>query len=123
MERFKGKIITKIEGMKTSSYYITFHFNDGSYARMFHITDCCESVSLNEIIGDIKDIINTPIIEAEEVSSESFPPPEFCESYTWTFYKFRTIKGDLTLRWLGESNGYYSEVVHLEFDPEFEEVE
>lgn len=82
---------------------------------MGHNQDCCESVTIDDIIGDLADLLNTPIVSAEECSNEA---PETAkeseypdESFTWTFYRFRTIKGTVTIKWYGTSNGYYSESV------------
>lgn len=79
---------------------------------MWHDQDCCESVTLDDIAGDLGDLVGFPLTMAEEVSSE---PPDGHEpdpeSETWTFYKFATIQGSVTLRWYGSSNGYYSERV------------
>ena len=60
--------------------------------------------------------VGSPILLAKEVSNEGAPPPEgwdekYNDSYTWTFYRFGTLKGYVDIKWLGESNGYYSESV------------
>lgn len=91
---------------------VTFKASDGSEFLMYHSQGCCESVTLNEVVGDFGDLLQTPILEAEVVSNkDGDPKPEYPDSWTWTFYKLATAKGRVTLRWLGESNGYYSESV------------
>lgn len=82
-----------------------------------HFQDCCEYVRIEDITGDIQDLVGHPLLLVEEVSSEDGPAPQNPDSCTWTFYKFATIKGYVDVRWLGESNGYYSESVDLVFIP------
>lgn len=91
-----------------------FLSESGRRFRFYHGQDCCETVKMEEIIGDLNDLIGAPILLAEEVSNEDAPICSESESYTWTFYKFATIKGSVTVRWFGESNGYYSESVSYE---------
>jgi len=111
IEELLGKTLTaaKING---SNDEIVFECADGSRFKMYHSQDCCETVTIEEVIGDLNDLIGSPILEAEEVESRGGEPaPRYPDSWTWTFYKLGTIKGRVTLRWLGESNGYYSEGV------------
>ncbi len=106
----RGLTLTRIENKDNEE--LLFHAEGGRVFRMWHDQDCCECVTLNEVVGDLGDLIGAPILDAEEVSNSSEPSPHsYTESHTWTFYKLWTIKGSVTLRWLGESNGYYSESV------------
>lgn len=82
---------------------------------LFHDRDCCESVTIDDIAGDLEDLVGSPLILSEEVSSADMgyenSKEDGDESFTWTFYRFGTAKGYVTVRWYGTSNGYYSESV------------
>lgn len=109
----KGKILTKIDGKQGDSL-LYFECSDGTKYQMYHYQDCCESVRLEEVAGDFADLIGLPLIQAEESSNENYKTPEYPDSWTWTFYRLATANGQVVLRWLGESNGYYSESVDFE---------
>jgi hypothetical protein len=104
----KGKTLVSLtdEGNE-----LIFKTTDGETYRMYHEQDCCESVVLEDVVGDLQDLVGSEILIAEEVEGESPADFEAYESYTWTFYKFATRKGYVDLRWLGQSNGWYSEGV------------
>ena len=74
--------------------------------------------SVDEVIGDFKNLMNLPIIMAKEEVTHQNPPgahPRLPhESFTWTIYRLATIKGYVTIRWYGHSNGEYNERVIFE---------
>lgn len=109
-----GKVL---KGVEVGNDYVYFESDDGKRYQLSHYQDCCESVDVDSVCGDVTDLIGFPIVEAEEevYDNEDYPgidkPSECYESFTWTIYKFRTTKGYVVIRWLGQSNGYYSEGV------------
>jgi hypothetical protein len=109
-----GKTLTEVRG-KEGDEKLEFVCADGSLYAMWHSQDCCESVDVESIVGDVQDLIGSPILIAEESTSDEDPPGvthEYQpESQTWTFYKLATRKGYVDIRWHGTSNGYYSESV------------
>lgn len=107
-----GKTIISIE---VKDDQINFKDSTGEEYTLYHSQDCCEDVYIEDINGDVNDLLNTPILVAEEASNSSDAPSKKekyePDSYTWTFYKLATIKGFVDIRWFGVSNGYYSESV------------
>ena len=110
-----GKTLKSVENKDNEE--IIFTTIDGDIFMLYYEEDCCELVTVEDICGDLIDLVGSVILAAEEVVSEDdvnpegVPIPEYQESFTWTFYKIDTAKGGVTIRWYGESNGYYSESV------------
>lgn len=111
-EDLKGHTLSAVENIDDQE--IVFTLESGEKYALYHEQDCCEFVRVEDICGELEDLVGVPLLMAEEVSNEPEPPVPsdyYDDSHTWTFYKLATIKGYVTIRWLGQSNGYYSESV------------
>ncbi len=113
ISEIQNHVFTSVAIDKTHDEMYFFR-DDGRVFVFYHQQDCCEDVSIEDVAGDLNDLIGTSILVAEVRTSEAMPP-RVPEDYsgTWTFYEFRTIKGSVTVRWYGSSNGYYSESVNF----------
>jgi len=114
-EDLLGKTLLHVDvnGEDYNDDYIKFVTTEGETFVMYHEQECCESVSIESIEGEISCLIGNPILLAEEVteSGKIDDEDDWGCSQTWTFYKLATIKGYVDIRWNGSSNGYYSESV------------
>lgn len=108
-----GKNFSNVINLDNKILY--FQFEDDSGYVFYHNQDSCENVYIEDICGNLGDLTNHPILSAELVGGESFEPEsEYGEEYIdWYFYKFSTIKGSVTIRWCGTSNGCYSTTVEF----------
>jgi len=66
--------------------------------------DCCADVNIEDISGDLNNLIGSPLLKAEISNKER---ENDCPDDTWTYYHFATVKGHVDIRWYGTSNGYY----------------
>jgi hypothetical protein len=110
LEEMLGKTIVEIKGTKHDKQMLFITENE--CFKFWHEQQCCESVTVEDITGDLSDLIGEPLLMAESVSKHEIVETEWEDrSRKWTFYKFATRKGYVDIRWVGESNGYYSEEV------------
>ena len=100
----RGKIIKSIR--EIDGERIDIETEDNKKYSMFHSQDCCESVRIHDIKGNLQDLIGSEIISASENSSSTDWPedveiPTYRDSWTWTIYTFQNEKGTVKIRWLG----------------------
>ena len=118
-EELVGKTAARVErvdNLDGGNEGILFEFDDGSLYHLVHHQDCCEGVSIEDIEGDLEDLIGSPLTMAEESYSDALEGSdhEWYDGHaTWSFYRFATVKGYVTIRFYGSSNGYYSETAGL----------
>jgi hypothetical protein len=112
ISELKGKILSSVVVACNEIY---FTCTDGAKYKMFHYQGCCEDVRIEDICGDLQNLVGDEILDAREETNMDMPKKdEYDESFTWTFYILRTIKDTVTIRWYGTSNGYYSESVDFQ---------
>ena len=85
--------------------------SDGRVFELSHSQDCCESVAIATIEGDIGNLVGVPILSAAETGCLQDRTED--DSFTITEHTFNTVNGSVYIRWIGKSNGYYSEYVRL----------
>lgn len=107
-----GKIFTSFEINENKDVLVLK--NKNLRVEFSHRQDCCEHVRIEEIAGDLNWLIDSPILKAEERTQDC--KECYDDSGTWTFYEIVTNKGSVNIRWLGESNGYYSESVDIYYE-------
>jgi hypothetical protein len=104
-----GKTFTEIT---KSTEELIFKNETEGYV-LVHMQDCCEYVYIEDIDNDIQLLVGAEILEAEESSHDGDEDKLCGDSCTWTFFKIRTQRDSFTIRFFGESNGYYSESAEL----------
>ena len=111
VQELEGEILTHIDDCDDGILLTTA---SGRKIRMYHQQDCCESVSIVGTDGEWHKLIGKPLLEVDVDNTETIPPSEYADSYTQTNFTFRVDDATVICRWIGESNGYYSESVSLE---------
>lgn len=109
-----------MEKIEKTDDEILFKTTYGRTFKIYHSQDCCESVRVESVKGDVLKLLASPITKAEETLLHNEDPedmkgreksPYSDESFTWTTFVFANAETEVTIRFYGNSNGYYSESV------------
>ena len=102
--QIKGMVFNNVEQIR--DWGIVFTNEEGEKYALAHEQECCEEVYIESVDGDLQDLVGQQLLMAEEAHEKT-------DVETYTFYKLATVKGYVTVRFYGASNGYYSEEAHL----------
>lgn len=98
---------------------IRFETASGRRFRMHHSQDGREHVRIHDILGDPQSLLGSPLVVSREETSGEWPKDVdesgyLCDIFTWTSFFFETGTSKVRIRWLGESDGYWSELVQID---------
>jgi hypothetical protein len=79
---------------------------------VYHEQDCCEMVAISDQDGSFDKLIGKPLIEARDIAVDT-SEEAIDSSQTTTTLVFRVDDQTVVSRWIGDSNGYYSESVDI----------
>jgi hypothetical protein len=79
---------------------------------VYHEQDCCETVAIHWQDGSFDKLIGKPIVEARGIAVDT-SEEAIDSSQTTTTLVFRVDDQTVISRWIGDSNGYYSESVDI----------
>jgi hypothetical protein len=77
-----------------------------------HEQDCCETVEIVGQDGCFIRLVGKPIVEAREIAIDTTKDDSYGTETTTTLI-FRVDGETVISRWVGDSNGYYSESVDI----------
>ncbi len=122
MAEMIGQTPVEIDGMTEGSQQVVIKTREGGTLTLSDPGDY-STVEIVQVDGDPLDLLGLPLEMCEEISNDERHDPDGNEesdfdsrSFTWTFIKFATTAGYVTLRWFGSSNGYYSERPDIEYE-------
>lgn len=69
IESMVGKVFTSVEQTKEYGQNVLIFENDEEQYKFTHDRECCESVWIESIVGDLDDLIGNPILLAEEATN------------------------------------------------------
>ncbi len=104
----KGKTIASVQHNDDE---VVFTTTEDERYHLWHSQDCCESVQLDRISGDLSGIIGKPIVFADEQPGHG--EPAGYESVTFSDFVVETETHSVTFHFIGSSNGYYNESVYF----------
>lgn len=107
---------TRILSIESDTEEVRIVLADGRNVRLYHCQDCCESVEIAQIDGDLQRLVGHELQAAYMTYEEKDPAGmDWCDRLdvclAHNFLHLRSHAGDVCVRWDGWQSGYYSDSI------------